>query len=383
MNSKQLKTVRWLLPVSAGLYFFIGFEAGALQFVLLGVTDEFALHGAMIGVLLAIQYFALMIGQPVFGFIADRVGKKPIIIMAMSMFIVGCATLAGASVIHVFIIGVFLAGMGYGITEALVCAALVDVYLEKAERYTNLSQSLFSLGAVVGPLAASWISVVVNTRLAFLIAVVGYIALLPFFASTPLPRLQQASEKPKFSLRGGAAIPFAILLFTIFVYGGMETSAAGFFNSLFSQALSATELGAYAISVYWLTMMLSRVLFGLLHLPARWVVLICIIGCSLTFVVLSISQTPMLSLLFCALAGVASGPIWAMLVSFAAKEFPAFSGMVVSLMSTCSGLGATLIPIAVGWTANNFSLHIAMLMIAVTVLISAFIFTGYLKRVRH
>jgi len=181
-------------------------------------------------------------------------------------------------------------------------------------------------------------------------------------------------------LRGGTAAPFLILLFSIFVYGGMETAAAGFFNSLFSQALSAPAFGAYAISIYWLAMMLSRVLFGFLRLSARWVVFGCMIGCTVVFAALSISQIPMLSLLLCALSGVASGPIWAMLVSFSAKEFPAFSGTAVSLMSTSSGLGATLVPIAIGWTAGYFNLHIAMLMIGVLVMISALVFMGYLTK---
>jgi len=74
--SNDKRSTKWLLPLSTGMFFFIGFEAGALQFVLLGVTVEFALHGAMIGVLLAVQYFALMIAQPVFGFIVDRVGES-------------------------------------------------------------------------------------------------------------------------------------------------------------------------------------------------------------------------------------------------------------------------------------------------------------------
>jgi len=379
-NTKQSDKIKWLMPVSCGLLFFIGFEVGALQFVLLGVTGEFALGGAMVGTLLATKYFAMMIGQPVFAILADRAGKKPVILVSMSLFIAGCAAVAGAPVLSIFVIGMFVAGMGYGVTESLICAVLVDVFPDKAERYANLSQGAFSLGAMVGPLAASQVSSFANARLVFLVAVLGFVALLPLFAAIPLPRVRPAKEKTKLSLRGGPAILFAALLFAIFIYGGAETSAAGFFNSLFSQALHVPEFGAFAISAFWLAMMASRVLFGVFNLPAKWVVLGCMVAWAVVFAVISANHSPMFSLILAALAGMAAGPVWAMLISFAAKEFPAYSGTAVSLMAMGSGLGATLVPIMIGWTADSYSLHFAMLVIGGSMLVGALAFVVYLKR---
>ena len=372
--------IKWLMPVSAALMFFIGFEVGALQFVLLGVTYEFALGGAAVGTLLATQYFALMIGQPIFAVFADRIGKKPVILVSMSLFIAGCATIAGAPIISVFVVGVFVAGMGYGVTEALICAVLVDVYPDKAERYTNLTQSLFSFGAVIGPLAASGFSSFANARLIFLVAALGFVVLLPLFGAIPLQKACLPKDKPKLTLRGGPVIPFVALMLAIFIYGGVETSAAGFLNSLFSQALYTPEFGAFAISAFWLAMMVSRVLFGVVRLPAKWVVLGCMAAWAVIFVILFASHSPALSLLFAALAGIAAGPVWAMLISFGAKEFPAYSGTAVSLMAMSSGLGATLVPIIVGRAADSLSLHFAMLVISAAMLISVFAFVVYLKR---
>jgi len=362
------------------MFFFLGFEIGSLQFVLLGVTEEFTLQSTMLGVLLATQFFALMIGQPVFGLIADRIGKKPIILAAMCIFITGCSLMTGSSVVTVFAAGVFLAGLGYGVAESLACASLIDVYKEKSERYINLSQSLFSLGAVAGPIAANQLSSIANSRMIFLVSAIGFTALLPMFCIIPLPDSRSIKDKPTFSLRGGAAIPFLFLLMSIFTYGGMETAAAGFFNSLFTIALPAPQFGAYAVSLYWLGIAVSRVLFGLIHIPARRVVIGCMLICMAMFVALGISHAPVISLLLCAAAGVAAGPVWGMLVSFAAKEFPAFSGTAVSLMSTFSGLGATLVPIAVGWTADYFNLFWSMIAIGAVVLLGVAGFIGYVKK---
>lgn len=334
----------------------------------------------MIGMLLATQFFALMIMQPVFGFIADRVGKKPVILISMSVFAAGCYLMAGAPAIAYFAAGLFITGMGYGISESLTCAALVDIYQEKSERYANLSQSLFSLGAVAGPLVAKQIPAAVNTRLVFLITACGFLILLPFFYMTPLPGPSIVKEKTKFNLRGGAATPFILLLLTIFLYGVMETAAGGFFNSLFSIALSAPQFGAYAISIFWLGMGLSRIVFGLVRISAKRVVAMCMLGCMVTFAVLGFSHSPAISLLLCAIAGFSTGPVWAMLVSFAAKEYPAYSGTAVALMSTFGGLGATLGPIAIGWAAEYYSLHTAMILISVTVLIGIVVFNGYLRK---
>jgi len=380
MGQSKSKRAKWLLPVGAGLLFFVGFENGALQYVLLGVTSEFDLEGAAIGMLLATQYFALMIAQPLFGIIADRVGKKPMILVSMCIFIAGCIIIAGTPGISLFVAGVFITGMGYGVTEALISAALVDEYPDKAERYINISQSLFSFGAVVSPLAANQLSKIANARLIFLAAALGFVALLPFFTLIPLQRRHTTKEKVAFSFRNKQLLILPLLVIPIFIYGGMETSGAGFFNSLFSQALSTPEFGAYAISAFWLVMMASRLFFGVVRFPAKRVALSCMICGTAVFAALSISHSPLFSLLLCAIAGLGAGPVWAILISFAAKEVPAYSGTVVSFMTTSSGLGATLIPILVGWSANRFSLFAAMLTIGIVMLICVMVFMMYLKR---
>ena len=380
MHSDGTKTNKRLLIVSCGFIFFIGVESGALHFTLLSVTDEFSLRGAMIGVLLAIQYFALFVAQPVFGYIADRVGKKRIIYVSICMFIVGCTLMAIASVVSVLIIGMFLAGMGYGATASLICASLVDEFFDKAERYTNFTNSLFCLGAVVGPLIASWVSSFANIRYVFLFTAAGFLALLPLFASTTLKQRNNVQDKASPRFRGRAIIPFAILAVSIFFYGGIETSAAGYFNSLLTQALSTPEFGAYSISLFWLAMMVSRILFALLRLSAKWVVFCSMISCAIVFAIMSLSFSPVLSLVLCALAGASCGPIWAVLVSFAAKEYPAFSGTVVALMSASSGLGAALMPIAVGWSVDRYSLHFAMFLIGLMMVLCVLAYAVHLRR---
>jgi len=110
------------------------------------------------------------------------------------------------------------------------------------------------------------------------------------------------------------------------------------------------------------------------------VVLGCMVAMVAVFVVLSVSQLAVLSLAFSALAGLAAGPVWAMLISFAAKEFPAYSATAVSIMAMGSGLGATVVPILVGWSAGSVSLHFSMLVVGGVMLLGSLAFVVYMGR---
>ena len=110
MNDKRLKL---LIPVVTGLAFFLGIESGGFQLILLKAARDFKLNASMMGVVVASQYSAITLGPLLFGWVADRIGKKTTLLAGMPLFAIGCFGAAFSNTVAVFTGTVFIIGIGY------------------------------------------------------------------------------------------------------------------------------------------------------------------------------------------------------------------------------------------------------------------------------
>lgn len=352
---------RMLVPVSLGITFFLGFEGGGFQLVLLQVAEEFHLNQTLMGFLVAAQFIAVMLSPLVFGPIADRIGKKRVLLFAMPIFIIGCLFAASAWSAATFIIGVFIIGCGLGVCECLVSANMTDNFPEQANRYMNMTQCTFSLGAVVSPILTRYLmdQFAMSWRGAFFMAGLGYVALLPLMGLTHCVSVR-TPEQAKVSgslLQLGKHRFFIALFLCIFLYVGMETGIAYFADSLFTVEIMRPELGAYAISTFWLVMSGSRLLFSFIKVQERKAILAGYGLSTLAGILMLVLPNASVTLLGIALIGFAFGPIWPMIMAMGTKSLPEMTGLVSSLLMAAGGLGGALLPVMMGACADNAGLY--------------------------
>lgn len=359
-----------LVWVAAGLAFVLGFESAGLQLALLRVAGEFDLGPAMMGALASAQYVAMLVIAPLFGMVSDRLGKKGIVLGAACLFTLGCVVTAFAQGALHFMVGVFLTGAGYCITESLIAAAIADAFPGKAERYMNRSQSLFGAGAVTAPLIIDWLitGFGFTWRAAFFLSAAGFALLLPVLATTGFVKAspQAPGKTDAIAGSGDAAragtlwtLPFLLLLTAMFMYGGLEQGTASFSDSLFAIGLGRPQLGVYSLSLFWLAIMTTRILSTMVRLNTKRVLILghaIAAGCA---AVLALSTSPALSLAALCCMGLAMGPLWGMLQSLATREFPHRTGTAVTLMSAACGAGAALLPLLVGSAAQAWNVPTA------------------------
>lgn len=386
----RAKRQRLLLPVTAILMFFLGFESAALQLALLQIRYDFRLTTAQMGLLASAQYAAIFVMTPIFGMVADRVGKKQLVVGGLSLFVAGCLLTSLAPGRGVLLMGIFTVGTGYSVTEALTTAALADLYPKKAARYMNLTQSTFCAGAVIAPLLARFLaqSFALSWRAPFLLCAVGAAACLPPLCITPFA--QPSTEAPAPPLAGQAAnkpansrwftLSLALLIGAILTYGTTETGTGSYVDSVFATLLNAPQLGAFALSAYWLAMMPSRILFGLLHIAPMRLLILCTFGSAAGLVGLALCASPFLGLCFAALIGFFLGPCWALLLSMGVRQAPHRSGTIVTFMAAASGLGGAIMPLAVGALADHSSLQPAVLCIAAVAALGGVLQLMYCQR---
>ena len=363
------------LPAFCVLMFFVGFEMGGFQFALRSISSEFSISGSGSGFLVAAQYISVIILPLLFGHLADKIGKRVVLLSFCVVFLLGCVFAAFSAGIASFIFGVFLIGAGYSVCETAGSAALSDASRENGTRWVNLSQSALCLGAVVSPILTQVCAKAFgsNWRLVFLVCLVGALlsAALLLAGRIPASPVKQPGHASPLKFKHFLDLPFALFFFSILLYVGLENGLGYFVESLFSLELGTVSLGAYAISAYWASMAFSRLLFGMLPLKPERTLILCLGVSGALFLALSLLKAPVSALVTCALIGFAFGPVWSSLMTLAATRSPRSSGGAMGLMSAGCGLGGAMFPALMGVISDSLNLRAAFLLLALTAAVAA------------
>lgn len=147
-----------LVVISWIITFFDGFDQQAIAFAAPYVSGEYRLDKIMLGNIFSIGLVGTLIGGFAFGFLGDRIGRRPAIIIATAAF--GLLTLAfvladgyGSLLLLRLIDGIALGGM------LPLSWALNIEYAPKRYRATVVTVIMigYSVGVAVGGPAANWL----------------------------------------------------------------------------------------------------------------------------------------------------------------------------------------------------------------------------------
>lgn len=199
--SVPYKKVFW----AAGFgWMFDAMDVALLSFIMVALRQEWGLSGEEAGLLGTGNLVGMAIGAAVGGYLADRIGRKPIFLLTLLLF--GAASLASA-----FATGFismlffrFLMGLGLG-AELPVASTLVNEFAppEKRGRTVVLLESFWAVGWLIAAVIAYFIIPDYGWRLAVILGAAPIV--YAWFARKNIP------ESPLFSLKA-ERIPVSQLL---------------------------------------------------------------------------------------------------------------------------------------------------------------------------
>ncbi len=159
-TSASLPFERRVVMSLAALYTFRMFGLFLLLPVLALYGTQYEHHTPfLLGVALGAYGASQALLQIPFGMISDRIGRKPIIIFGLIIFIIGSVVAAQAHSVYELILGRILQGGGAisGVVMALLTDLTSDENRTKAMATIGASIGIsFSVAMIVGPLVASW-----------------------------------------------------------------------------------------------------------------------------------------------------------------------------------------------------------------------------------
>jgi len=161
------------LLFSAGLsWLFDAMEVGMISFIVTALAAEWRLGAQQIGLLMAINAIGMAAGAAVSGLLADRYGRRAILIWTLLIFSITSGLSAFATGFIVLSALRFIAGFGLG-GELPVASTLVSesVPVKERGRAVVLLESFWAGGWIVAALIAYFIIPKFGWRTAFLIGV--------------------------------------------------------------------------------------------------------------------------------------------------------------------------------------------------------------------
>lgn len=172
-----------LLFICAAVLFLDGFDTQAIGYVAPALAKEWHLGKGALGPVFSAGLFGLMIGALVFGPLADRVGRKRIIIFSTVAFGIGAFATAFAQDVTTLLTIRFLTGLGLG--GAMPNAvALTSEYNPHRRRATMVMIMFcgFSIGAALGGLLAADLIPRLGWRAVFIVGGIAPLLLVPALA---------------------------------------------------------------------------------------------------------------------------------------------------------------------------------------------------------
>ena len=230
-NPKQRK-----LLFSAGMsWLFDAMEVGMISFIVAALAKEWSLSPGQVGVLTSINSIGMALGALLAGALADRFGRKAILMWTLLIFTIASGLSALATGFAVLCVLRLIAGIGLG-GELPVASTLVSESMPTAERgrAVVLLESFWAGGWIVSALIANFVIPEYGWRIAFAIgAVPAFYALYLRRVIQDPPRYKQNTSIRKTTFREKVAAVWSaphrrttimlwILWFTvIFSYYGM------------------------------------------------------------------------------------------------------------------------------------------------------------------
>ncbi len=344
------------------IVFFNGFEAGGYQASLYSIGQIYDLSITSMGLFASVELFATMLAPLALGSWADRSQKLKCLLILLGIQIAFAFTIFASNVALVFVVGIFFLGLTTSALQFISIAALMEAYPLTGKRKIGFMTSMYALGAFVAPLCVDqFIKMGFGWRLVFLALTIGSIIAFAGVFALRNSKTEEGTAAEDTETGGKFVIVGVLLLCVVMcIYVGFENGFAFFVDTMFAEVLNSTS-GKFAISLFWVVMIPSRVLVGLFARHAKKILVASIIAIPvITFLITMMTDAGAVMALIVPL-GLASGAIYPSVLS----TLIGFSGnrkaTATAMITTATGIGGVAFTALTGFLAEQIGLKGAML----------------------
>lgn len=235
---------RNLLFISVALFLWGIGERMFLNFMPIYLDKQFSLSEAHIGVVLGAYGLAMAITHIPSGRLADRIGRRPLLITARLIGLVTTLVMGFALSLPLYLIGMF----GYGLT-AFVSAPLSSYVTAARGKWAvgtalSLTNAALFLGMMIGPLIGGWIGDTYGMRISFFVAAGVFVPAsfaMWFLEDQPIDRHDVASPPESLIRNKRLMVLMGVIALALFSMYLAQPLTPNFLSGI--QGLSLSQVG--------------------------------------------------------------------------------------------------------------------------------------------
>ncbi len=308
---------------------------------------------------------------------ADKIGYRICVVFSQVLSAAGLVLMAilPETFSEPFIgilISVVLYAIGSGLIEVLVSPIVEACPFENKEGKMSLLHSFYCWGAVGVILGSTLFFSVFGVENWKILTLIW--ALVPLyntlnFVNCPIERLLEDGKSMGISKLLKTPI-FGVMIVLMVCSGASEATMAQWASAFTESAIGVSKTvgdlaGACSFAMF---MGISRMLYGKFSekLDLTKVMLVCGVMCSCSYLLASLSTTPILGLAGCALCGLAVGIMWPGSISLSSKTCPRGGTAMFAFLALAGDLGAMVSPSMVGTLSEMAGGNLKMGLLAAT-----------------
>ena len=349
----------------------VGWTGLLIPSLLRSVKATFDQTDAGIGLVYLVYALAYALGSFAGGPLTERAGRRLVLGAAVLTTAAGVAGLGLAPTWIAFVLASVAVGLGAGCLDGGANGLVLDVYREGRGRAMNLLHVSFSVGALAAPLivgrlvdgGVSWQAVTVGSGAVIALLVLAYLLV-------PMPSARRAAQPAVGNVPGAVEArpstrlltgPLLLLGIAIAAYVAAEVGVSNWVVAFLEPAPLTTA--TLALSLYWAGLTVGRLLSSAIsdrfdHLRFT---IVCAVAMGVAIAMASLAPSLELAIAAFFAAGVASGPVFPMIVAIGGERFPDRSAAVGGSLTGMAVVGSTIYPPAMGLLSVTVGLTVAML----------------------
>ena len=157
-----------------------GFDVLSISFAAPGIANEWGIDRAALGLVLSMELIGMGVGALIIGDVADRVGRRPTILLCLAIVTAGMALAATVASVAVLSVYRLATGVGIGGIIAATNAIVAEYSNDKNKSMAvALTAGGYPLGAIVGGAIASLLLAYFDWRSVFVLGACMTAALIP------------------------------------------------------------------------------------------------------------------------------------------------------------------------------------------------------------
>lgn len=261
------------------------------------------------------------------------------------------------------LIGVSLNSIGGGFIEVMVSPIVEALPGDEKSSAMSILHSFYCWGYMgVVLLSTLFFNVVGESHWTSLFVIWAIVPLinLVLFLKVPIKTLVEKNEQ--LSLKRLLSLKIFWILFILMICAGASEQAMSKWSSLFAElglGVSKTMgdlLGPCAFAFF---MGLTRLFYSKKgnKIDLKKLIFFSSVLCIFSYMLVSLSPIPLISLLGCALTGLSIGILWPVTLSLSAKIYPTGGNIMFGLLALGGDIGCAAGPSTVGFISNTFLNH--------------------------